>query len=320
VGELAARILHREAPLDLGALLIAAALPGGGLLRQRFAVGDDVVVTWVRHCGQCYYCSQGASVACESNQNLMAGSPIRAANGASIGQGMFCGAFAERIVVHQSQAVAIPKDIAFAEASLLACGVLTGFGAVANTASVRPGQRIAVIGCGGVGLNTIQGATVAGADKIIAIDIVPEKLEIAPHFGATHAFNGASETLLDDVLQATDGRGADYVFVSVGAKVAFDQAVPLLSRMGALVLVGMPEGGVTADYNPGNLASANQRILGSKMGTSRIEVDIPYLVSLYRQGRLKLSELITERFGLDDINAAIASTRQGRALRNVIVF
>ena len=290
--------------------------PGDG----KFAPGDPVVVTLVRHCGHCHYCAQGVAVACERADGLIATSPISGGGGEKIDQAMYCGAFAEAVTVHESQAVAIPPDLGFPEASLLACGVITGFGAVVNTARIGPGANVAVIGCGGVGLNCLQGASVSGARTIIAIDIVDEKLRAAPTFGATNALNARTNDLAGDVRKLTGGRGADYVFVSVGAKTAIEMALPLMAPTGALVLVGMPASGVMARIDPTTLANDNQRILGSKMGTSRIQIDIPNLVSLYQSGRLKLTELITGRFRLEEINAAFASTKAGKALRNVIVF
>ena len=282
--------------------------------------GDHVVVTLIRSCGHCHYCSQGLPVACETSFPLDDGSPIKAADGSPVLHGLRTGAFAEYALVDASQAVIIPKDVPLDSASLLACGVITGFGAVVNTAGMKPGGSVVVIGAGGVGLNSVQGAAVGGASTIIAVDIVASKLEAAKRFGATHGIDGRTADLVDQVRALTGGRGADYVFVTVGAKAAFDQAFGLASPAGAIVLVGMPETGVMTEMDPGTVAALNQRILGSKMGSSRIQVDIPYLVSLYRQGRLKLDELITGRYPLEEINEAIASVKSGEALRNVIVF
>lgn len=282
--------------------------------------GDHVVVTLIRSCGHCHYCAQGLAVTCETRFPLDEASPITGEGGRAFTQGLRTGAFAEQVVVQASQAVVVPKDLPLDTASLLACGVITGFGAVANTADLKPGADAVVIGAGGVGLNSIQGAAIRGAKTIVAIDIAESKLEAARRFGATHAIDGRSDDLPGRVRALTGGRGADYVFVTVGAKAAIQQAFPLTARGGAVVLVGMPPDGVTTDMDPGALASDNQRILGSKMGTARIQVDIPYLVSLYRQGRLKLDELISGRYPLAEINEAIASVKRGEALRNVIVF
>src|SRR5262249_48373973 len=160
-----------------------------------------------------------------------------------------------------------------------------------------------------VGLNVVQGAAIAGASTIIALDLVPAKLEAARRFGATHTCSAAGGKAVEKVRAMTDGRGADYVFVAVGAKPAIEQALALTARSGAVVLVGIPADGVTVSFEPGEVASQNQRILGSKMGGARIQDDIPMLVTLYREGKLKLDELISGRYPLEQINEAIASTK-----------
>jgi S-(hydroxymethyl)glutathione dehydrogenase / alcohol dehydrogenase len=281
---------------------------------------DHVVVTLIRSCGHCHYCTQGASVACETSFGLDAHSPLSDGQGAALNQGLRTGAFAEYVVVHASQAVAIDRDIPLDSASLLACGVLTGYGAVVNTAQVQAGSNVAVIGTGGVGLNSVQGAAISGARRIIAIDISEDKLAAAKTFGATDSLIAGDANLTNNIKALTDGRGADYVFVTVGAKSAIDSAYDLMAPNGAVVLVGMPATGVMSEYEPGNVAAYGQRILGSKMGSGRVPVDIPRLASLYQQGRLKLDELISGRYSLDQVNEAIQSTKSGEALRNVIVF
>jgi S-(hydroxymethyl)glutathione dehydrogenase/alcohol dehydrogenase len=284
------------------------------------SVGDHVVVTLIRSCGHCHYCSQGHAVACDTHFPLDAKSPLRTMKGEAITHGLRTGAFAEHVVVHNSQAVTINPDIPFNSASLLACGVITGFGAVTNTANISAGSSVVIIGTGGVGLNSVQGAAIAGAATIIAIDISESKLEVARTFGATHAINASSGNVRDQVRALTNGRGADYVFVTVGAKSAIDSSYELMGRMGSVVLVGMPADGVMSQFDPVNVAGESQRILGSKMGSSRVPVDVPYLANLYQQGRLKLDELISGTYPLEDINEAIASVKNGDALRNVIVF
>jgi Zn-dependent alcohol dehydrogenase len=290
--------------------------PGVATLRP----GDHVVVTLIRSCGRCHYCAQGKPVACETKFPLDKQSPLSAADGSPIVHGLRTGTFAQYAVVDESQAVAIPDDVPLDSASLLACGVITGLGAVVNTAEMRPGANVVVIGAGGVGLNSVQGAAIGGARAIVAVDIVESKLEAAMQFGATHAIDGRSADAAERIRALTNGRGADYVFVTVGAKGAYDQAIGFLARAGALVVVGMPPSEVIAGYQPDDFAYKGQRILGSSMGSSRIQADIPWLVSLYKQGRLKLDELISGRYGLEEINEAIASTKSGEALRNVITF
>ena len=285
-----------------------------------FAPGDHVVATLIRSCGRCPSCARGVEVTCEARFPLDARSPLSCTDGQVLAHGLRTGAFAERIVVDASQAVAIPKDVPFDAASLLACGVITGFGAVVRTAALRPGASAAVIGVGGVGLNVVQALAVAGAHTIIALDLVEAKLAAARRFGATHALGADDPLAAARVRGLTEGRGADYVFVAAGARPAFEQAFALTARSGAVVLVGMPASGVTVAIDPGTIAGDNQRILGSKMGEARIRDDIPRLVALYRDGRLKLDELISGRYPLERINEAIASSKSGAALRNVIVF
>lgn len=284
------------------------------------AAGDHVVVTLIRSCGGCWYCARGEPVACEAEFPLDRRSPLRDASGAALHQGMRTGAFAERVVVERSQVVRIDADIPLDVASLLACGVITGVGAVVNTAAVPPGSSVAVIGCGGVGLNTVQGARLAGAERVIALDPVAEKRQAALAFGATEVLDPLAGDAGPAVRALTGGRGADFVFVTVGSKAAIEQGLGLLRRGGSLVITGMPATGVTVDLDPTVLAACGQRVLGSKMGGARIGVDIPWLVSLYRQRRLELDALVSGRYPLARINDAIASSRSGRALRNVIVF
>ncbi|MCX6540767.1 MAG: Zn-dependent alcohol dehydrogenase [Actinobacteria bacterium] len=299
-----------------GAGVVAEVGPGVHSVK----VGDAVVVTLIRSCGHCHGCTMGMPVTCDATFPLDATSPLTDASGASIVHGLRTAAFAEQVVVEESQLVVVPADLGFDVASLLACGVITGFGAVTNTAGVQPGSHVVVFGCGGVGLNSVQGALLSGAQTIVAIDLAESKLQAALEFGATHTLNPVTDDVVARVRELTDGRGADYVFVTVGAKAAFDASYALLAKAGAVVLVGMPANGVMSEIDPGTMAAYSQRILGSKMGGSRISIDIPNLVNLYKQGRLKLDELISGRYALADINEAMESVKRGDALRNVIVF
>jgi S-(hydroxymethyl)glutathione dehydrogenase/alcohol dehydrogenase len=284
------------------------------------APGDHVVVTLIRSCGRCFFCSQGEPALCETSFPLDGTGPLRFEDGRRIVQGLRTGAFAEHVVVHASQVVPIAGDVPLDAAALLACGVVTGVGAVVNTARVRAGSSVVVVGAGGVGLNSVQGAVLSGASQIIAIDVSDEKLEAASAFGATHALNPTTEDARESVLRLTGGRGADYVVVTVGARTPVEEGLGLIRRAGTLVVVGMPATGVMAEFEPGELANDGQRILGSKMGSARLEIDVPWLVDLYRQGRLKLDELISGRYALEEINEAVASVVRGEAIRNVIVF
>lgn len=283
------------------------------------AVGDHVVVTLIRSCGSCRNCEAGVTVAC-TEAGPAAKTPLSDADGNPVGHGLGTAAFAERLVADRSQVVAIDGAIPAGPAALLACGVITGVGAVRNTAQVAAGSSVVVIGTGGVGLNAVQGARLAGADPIIAVDLSDDKLAAARDFGATDLVNPTAGDLREQIKTATEGRMADHVLVTVGAKAAIDGAAELLAPNGSVVIVGMPESGVTTTIDPVTLAAANQRILGSKMGGSVIERDIPDLVKRYLDGSLHLDELITKTYTLDDINEAIEAVKRGDAVRNVIMF
>jgi S-(hydroxymethyl)glutathione dehydrogenase/alcohol dehydrogenase len=198
--------------------------------------------------------------------------------------------------------------------------VITGLGAVLNTAAVRPGAHVATIGTGGVGLNCVQGAAIAGAATNIAIDLSDRKLAAARSLGASHAINPRQEDADAAVRALTDGRGADYVFVAAGAAAAIEQGARLLRRGGTLVIVGMTAEGVQVRFEALGIANNALRILGSKMGAVRMPLDVQMLAGWYLQGRLKLDELISARYPLERINEAIASAAGGEALRNVITF
>ena len=283
-----------------------------------YQVGDAVCVTLLRSCGTCRACSRGYSSECAQPWDTSY-SPLTDASGRRVERGMKCGAFAERVIVDPSQCARIPEGVAFDVASLMSCGVITGAGAVVNTAEVRPGDRVAVIGAGGVGLNTIQAAAISGASMIVAIDVLEEKLDASREFGATHGVLAGPDTT-DAVLALTDGFGVDYVFVTVGVPAAFENAPDMVTKGGGMVIVGMPPVDAVVGYKPVDLADRSVRFLGSSMGQSNVARDIPWLFQLYAQGRLRLDELITGRWTFDQINEAIADTKSGRARRNVILF
>lgn len=293
---------------------VAACGPGV----SAFAPGDPVLVTLIRSCGTCPSCATGAQVLCETPYDRDSG-PLSATDGGVMQQGLAVGGFAEQVVVDQTQLAPLPDDMALDAASLLACGVPTGVGSVVHTAKIRAGQSVVVIGAGGVGLNAIQGARIAGARRIIAIDLSPEKLEVAKEFGATDGVLATQKSPWKEVFRIT-GRGADAVFVTVGAVPAYDTAPRYLAPGGQVVMVGMPHSGDRSSYEPVILAALGQGMIGTKMGDIVLARDIPWMVDLYQQGRLMLDELVSGRWPLEQINEAIADTRSGAARRNVIVF
>lgn len=285
-----------------------------------YQVGEKVLVTLLKACGSCPSCSSHHPADCEAGFDRVAGSPITDASGAKIEQGMNAGAFAERVVVDQSQIAKLPQDMDMVSASLLACGALTGVGAVVNAAQVKIGSTVAVIGAGGVGLNAIQGARLSEAKTIIAVDLDQGKLDQAKEFGATDGVLATSESLPEDIKAMTEGRGVDYVFVTVGVVAVYQQALSYLAPRAELVMVGMPPVGAEMSVEPVNIAASSQVLRGTKMGDAKLDRDVPKLVTWYEAGELKLDEMVAGTFRLDQINEAIAATKSGAAGRNVIVF
>jgi len=296
--------------------LVAEVGPGAAGVRA----GDPVVVSLLRSCGRCFFCMQGAPFLCEGTFALQTEKRLHRADGRPVNQGISTGAFAEEVVVDQSQVVAIPADMPLDRACLLACGVITGLGAVTNTARVEAGSSVVVVGAGGVGLNAVQGAVLSGAHPIIAVDVLDAKLAAARQFGATHTLNPRQADLAAEVRALTHGRGADYAFITVGNAAAVGQALSYVRRGGAIVAVGMPAAGAAAAVPVGDFVYSGHRLLGSNVGSARPAVDIPRLVELYRSGRLKLDELITNRYPLERLNEALESMERGEALRNVIIL
>ena len=283
------------------------------------APGDSVIVTLIRACGSCPSCASGRPVICETPYDGDTG-PLKTKEGGKLHQAMASGAFAEKVVVDQAQVVKISRDIPKDAACLIACGVITGVGAVVNAAALRPGQDVVVIGAGGVGLNAIQGARIAGARRIVAVDMSEEKLEIAREFGATDGVLATDDKPWRKVAGLVGRAGVDAVIVTVGAIPAYDDAPKYLAAGGRVVMVGMPHSGDVSTYEPVMLAAMGQGMVGSKMGDVVIQRDIPWMVDLYTQGRLKLDQLISGRWSLAQINEAIDDTKTGAARRNVILF
>lgn len=283
---------------------------------QGYAKGDRVIVTLINHCGTCACCAQGQPCFCTDPVENPA--VIRDRHGGPVTRAMHCGAFGQKVVVHASQLIKIPDSLPFDIAALLGCGVITGIGAAVNVARIKPGENVVVFGAGGVGLNAIQGARLAGARRIMAIDRVPQKLEDARAFGATHT-GLAGPDCLATCKEALSGR-ADVVMVSVGSPAVYEEAPRYLGRLGRLVMLGMTKTGVRVPFDPLIIADLGQTLLGTKMGNVVPSRDIPWIIDLYTQGRVQLDALISKRWRFDQINEAIEDTRSGQARRNVIVF
>ena len=281
-----------------------------------YTVGDRVLVTLIRSCGSCPQCAASAPYLCYNAEDSTS---LSTSDGTPVKQAMHCGAFAEKVVVDQSQTAKIPDEMATDVAALISCGVITGVGAVLNAAKLRPGEDAVVLGAGGVGLNAIQGAALVGARRIVAVDLLESKLEDARAFGATDTILADSEAPWKQLCVLTH-KSADAVSVTVGASAIYETAPRYLAPGGRVVMVGLPPSGATASYAPDILASLGQKLIGTKMGDTVLSRDVPWLCDLYLQGRLKLDELISKRWALDQINEAIADTKAGNARRNIIVF
>ncbi len=284
--------------------------------------GDPVVVSLLSSCRRCHYCVTGMPWICVERKGPQPGDArLKNKAGQVLTQG-YPGArvasFAEYVVVDESQTVVISKDFPMDVASLLACGVITGFGAVVNRAKVPPMSSVVVVGVGGVGLNSVQGAAISGANPIIAVDLSDYKLDAARKFGATHTVRADDKDAINKVKELTSGRGAEFAFITVGSAPAVEQGFNMTGPRGMTVVVGLPRTGSTITLAP--FFSGEKMLTSSAMGSTRLSDDIPKLIDLYRAGRLKLDELITNRFSLDQINEAIESTERGEALRNVITF
>lgn len=284
-----------------------------------FELGDSVIVTLIHSCGHCVPCASGKPTNCTTPTDPLNG-PIRTVDGTPLFQAMDCAAFAERVVVNYRQIVKIPPEMPKDVAALISCGVITGVGGAVNAGQLRAGEDVVVIGAGGVGLNAIQGARIAGARRIVAVDMNPEKLAIAADFGATHGVLATEDKPWRAAQAALGGKGAELVLITVGAIPAYDQAPRYLGTGGRAVMIGMPHTGATSTYEPVVLAALGQGLIGSKMGDIVLQRDVPWIVDLYQQDRLKLDELISGRWTLTEINAAIADTKSGGAKRNVILF
>jgi S-(hydroxymethyl)glutathione dehydrogenase/alcohol dehydrogenase len=282
--------------------------------------GDKIVITTVATCGKCQACIKGYWHMCDLRRKANARGHMRNKRGQSVLTMNMVGGFAEQSIVMESQVVKIPADFPLDLASLLSCGVITGFGAVVNRAKVQPLSSVVVVGTGGVGLNAIQGAAVSGAYPIIAVDTLDNKLEASKTFGATHTINAMGEDVVKVVQGLTQGWGADYVFTTVASETAIRQSVTMLGKRGMAVIIGVPEPGWTFSFSPFEFLDDEKILTACYMGSTDLRVDIPRLISLYQSGRYKLGELITNRYPLDRINEAIDSLISGKALRNVIVF
>ena len=282
--------------------------------------GDRVICCLSVFCGQCERCTTGRPVLC-SRTGLVRGqdeAPRLSQGGASVTQFANLGAYAEMMLVHENSLVKIEQDIGFEQMALIGCGATTGLGAAMNTAKVEPGSTVAVIGCGGVGLNAIQGAKLAGALRIIAIDSVEDKLTLAREFGATDVIDASSGDVETKVKDLTKG-GVDYSFEAIGKKETAEQSFSILRAGGTATIIGMIPQGVKIELDGASFLR-ERRIQGSSMGSNHFRVDMPRYVDFYLQGRLKLDELVSRRLTLEDVNEAFKYMKEGSVARSVMMF
>jgi S-(hydroxymethyl)glutathione dehydrogenase / alcohol dehydrogenase len=285
--------------------------------------GDHVVLSWVENCGRCHYCINGTVHLCDKNQQgLMTGEENVFRKGdIDIARMAGVGSFADHTVVRATAAIKIPDDVPLDRACLVGCGVMTGVGAVINTAKVRPGQTVAVFGCGGVGLNVVQGAALSGASRIIAVDLSKSKLELAKAFGATDVVDASGGTdAADAVRELTGGLGVDYAFEVIGAPPVIVQAFLSVKRGGKVIVVGVPPFGSEVPIPGFSLPLEEKSVIGSLYGSANMRRDMPKLIDLYMRGRLKIDELVSRRIKLDDVNAAFDAIEKGEVARSVIVY
>ena len=283
--------------------------------------GDHVITCLSVYCGDCEACLTGHLPLCSRKDSTrrQPGEPPRLTHaGVEAHPLLDMGSFAERMLIHEHGLVKIREDMPLDRAALIGCGVTTGVGAVFNTAQVAPGSTVAVIGCGGVGLNCVQGAAIAGAGKVIAVDMLPSKLELARQFGATHAVDASAGDPVGEVRDLAGG-GVHYAFEAIGMKQTAEQAFGMLRSGGTCVVVGMVPVGQTVEV-PGYELLAEKRLMGSNMGSNRFRVDMPRYIDLYLDGRLKLDELVSRRIGLDGVNDGFDAMKVGEVARSVIMF
>jgi len=282
--------------------------------------GDHVITCLSAFCGHCEHCLTGHMSLCQEPELQRPGDqPPRLAKGdETIAQFLNLSSFAEMMLVHEHAIAKIRDDMPWAQAALIGCGVTTGVGAVIHTAAVEPGSTVAVIGCGGVGLSAINGAWIAGASRIIAIDMVPSKLELARKFGATDVVN-AKETDPIEAVRTLTGGGVHYSFEAIGLKVTAEQSFKMLARGGTATIIGMIPVGTMIDLH-GPEFLMERKIQGSNMGSNRFRVDMPRFVEFYLQGRLHLDDLISRKIKLEDVNDGLAALETGEVARSVIMF
>lgn len=287
-------------------------------------IGDHVVLSWVAPCGTCRHCVAGREARCEVAANVVAPGGVLQDGTSRLSRGghplhhyLGVSSFADEVVVPASGAIVVRADAPLDVIALVGCAIATGVGAVTHTAALERGSTVAVIGCGGVGLSVVQGARLAGAARIVAIDLRAEKTALARKLGATDELVAEADPIA--ALRRLIPEGVDYAFDAIGLTATTEQAIRMLGLGGAAVIVGLPPTGARASFEPLVLAEADQRILGSNYGSVRPSVDIPRLVDLFMAGELDLESLVSARRPLSDAVAALDDLQSGAALRTLLI-
>ena len=333
----AAGICHSDEHVRIGEMraLLPMALghEGAGVVERvgpgvtRCKPGDHIVFSFIPACGRCRFCLMGLSNLCVMQNRTMGGPRLdgsyRMRDGARREIGQFCliSTFSEWTVAPEESIVVIDNDVPLDKAALVGCGVSTAFGAVTRRARVEPGSSALVMGCGGIGINVVQSLAIAGAAEIIAVDIVDAKLEAARAFGATHTLNARQDDVPKAARGLTANQGVDYAFEVTGVPGAITQAFAATRKGGTVVLIGIsPADQRSLPIAPQELVLLQKSVLGTLYGSTQAANDIPKLLGLYKAGKLKLDELVTRTYTLDDINQGYADLTAGQNLRGVITF
>lgn len=332
----AAGVCHTDYSIRTGQL--AAPLPailgheGAGIVRDvgkgvtSVKPGDHVIPLWRLSCGDCEYCNASRPALCAAGTDIRASGRLQDGTSRFSYEGKeikhFAGvsSFSNFTVIPEGAVLKIPQDLPLELAALLGCAVITGIGAVMNAAQVGPGSKVAVFGAGGVGVNVVQGAAMAGADMIIAVDRYDSRLEQAREFGATHCINAADGDTVALIRELTGGRGVDYAFEAAGLAVTLEQAYASLAKRGVALAVGIPPNAAEIKISAAMLVYEERSLAGSLYGSAAPKQDIPEMIRLYRDGDLKLDELLTRSYPIEEINEAYAAMESGETLRSVVTF
>ena len=289
--------------------------------RVTYVQPGDHVIARGTFCGHCEMCLTGHLNVCTNRPGRTASDPPTLSwKGERLNQwGSNIFGWAEQMLLHENGVVKISKEMPLDAAALLGCAVITGFGAVMRTAEVEPGSSIAVFGCGGIGLSTIQGGVISGCQRVIAVDLLDSKLEVAREFGATHTVNASKEDPVEAIRAIADGQGVHYSFDAIGLASVALQALDSLRPQGVVTLIGVipNDQPIVLDWRR---LTGEKRIQGCSMGSNRFRMDLPMLVDLYTQGRLKLDEMITTRGTLEDVNDFLETMKKGEVTRQVMMF